>query len=369
MFLLSVLAGMALVASLGFTPIVRRIAIKKEIYAVRNHRTIHQGHIPNLGGLAISVTFVTCLSLCWLCMDSFLDWWGVILGSVVVLLTGLIDDLHEIECNYKLLGQSIGALIAIQSGVVMDQIYIPLLGSYALEGFAIPLTFLWILTVTNALNLIDGVDGLATGFSVIVALFVFIGATATNHFDVAAIALILGASALGFLPYNFSTARIFLGDNGSLYLGYLLSIVALRAFSVSDGVNILAVVTLLFIPLFDTVISILRRLSRGQHPFVGDREHLHHRLLMIVSNQRTAVFLLFGATFFCGVVSLVVLHLSPTAGLLSFLCNAAVFFFAGMRLGCFDSLSLSWRSSGFEKLPTGLSENRAKLESSVPNGD
>jgi UDP-GlcNAc:undecaprenyl-phosphate GlcNAc-1-phosphate transferase len=295
-----------LVISLVFTPLARRLAIRLQIFASPNHRTVHNDLTPKLGGLSIFAAFAIGLIIYAQFSHRFDNLWGLLFGGGFVLLVGLKDDLYHLSCYRKLLGQTVAAIIAVYFGFMTDTLYLPSGITLELGYWAAPLSVLWIVGITNAVNLLDGLDGLASGFTIVVALFVLLGAVVLANFEAAAIALILIAAAAGFLRYNLTPAKIFMGDSGSLFLGFALAGLSLKAFTVPFMGSHLAVMVVLFlVPLADTSLSIVRRISSGKHPFSPDKKHIHHRLLDLGLSQTAAVLIIYAATFVSGLFSLV----------------------------------------------------------------
>ena len=302
--LISVFA--TLVISLVSTPLARRIAVRFKIFASPNHRTIHENSTPKLGGLSIFLAFAVGL-IFYVYFTKEVDKLGALLiGGGVVLCVGLLDDIYRLSCYTKLIGQTIAAIIAVYFGFIMDSIYLPTGISLELGPWAGPLSIFWIVSITNAVNLLDGLDGLASGFTIVAALFVVFGAATFQNVEMASIALILIAASLGFLKYNFYPAKIFMGDMGSLFLGYVLACLSLKAYTQpAIGSHITVLMVLFLVPLADTSLSILRRIVNGKHPFSPDKKHIHHRLLDLGLSQVSAVLIIYAATFLCGIFSLV----------------------------------------------------------------
>jgi UDP-GlcNAc:undecaprenyl-phosphate GlcNAc-1-phosphate transferase len=342
--LLSVLA--ALVISLLCTPVVRRLAIRFKIFATPNHRTIHKELIPKLGGLSIFVAFSVGLTIFALLTKSLLMLWGLLLGGGVVMLVGLFDDIYNLGCYRKLLGQILGALIAVYFGFKIQTIDLPFGNSLALGYFGTFLSVMWIITITNAVNLLDGVDGLASGITLLIALFISFGAAFFQNMEVAILAIVLIAAILGFLKYNKPPAKIFMGDSGSLFLGFSLAYLSLQAFTMpGSGTKIQILLVLFAIPLLDTSLAVVRRLRNGKHPFSPDRKHIHHRLLEMGFDQKMAVLIITTATAICGLVGLVLIGTSFQYSLI-LLSGVGIFFVFFLRkIGCFDFLRSVSRSS------------------------
>lgn len=327
----------AFVISLLLTPIVRKIAIRFKVYASPNHRTVHEEHKPKLGGLAMYVAFATGLLLySWLEGD-FRPALGLLAGGSVALFVGFLDDVHGLNCYVKLSGQTLAALVAVQFGFVFDKIYFPLGFIWEPGMLAVPLTVLWIVAVINAFNLLDGLDGLAAGFAILLGIFLISGALIHQHIHTAVFTGVLIAAAGGFLKHNFHPAKIFMGDSGSLFLGFSFAVLALRGYTVpGQGVHASVLIVLFFVPLMDTVIAIIRRVSQGLHPFTADRKHVHHRFLKLGLSHRLAVFALYGIALSCGMTSLILLVVHVYGALLILLMFVTIATIGLYLLGCFN---------------------------------
>jgi len=329
----------AFVIALLVTPIIRKVAIRFGILASPNHRTVHKNRTPKLGGISLFLAFSGGLVV-----YAYLSGHGfgeidILAGAGLVLLVGLLDDVWGLNCYAKLVGQMISALLAVFLGFAVETIYLPLGISWELGNLALPFSILWIVAITNAVNLLDGLDGLASGVSVVTALFVLCGALIFYNLETAAVALILIMSALGFLRYNYSPARIFMGDSGSLFLGFTLACLSVRAFTLPDSGSHMAVMSsLFFIPLTDTSIAIWRRRTQGQSTFAPDKKHIHHRLLEFGLKHSTAALVFYAATFVCGLISLLLFVASDYVGLLALAIFLPFFISALIYLGCFDFL-------------------------------
>lgn len=273
-----------------FTPLLIGFAKKKGWYDRLDERKIHNGNIPRLGGVGIFGSFLLAFLLTAYEAHTYGDgvssFGGQLLaagvGSIVMFVTGLLDDLKNLRARYKLGLQIVAALIAVAGGLSFGPFLTPFGFTLNLQGFSILISILWIVGVTNAVNLIDGMDGLAGGVTAIAAIFWILIALEMNQSGPVFLLLpaaILGA-VLGFLVFNKPVARIFMGDTGSLVLGYILSLFPLfRSEGVSSTRWLLVGITLLIIPIFDTLGAILRRIREKRSIGDPDRNHIHHKLL------------------------------------------------------------------------------------------
>lgn len=283
-----------MIISLILVPIVRNKSIKKGFYDIPNDRKIHQTPIPRLGGIAIWAS--TCLSVVILLLcfwryphDNALS--GIFAGGTIIFILGLIDDLYGLSPKVKLLFQFVAAIVAYTFGVQMLSFHLPFIDNAINLGLlSLPITVIWIVGISNAVNFIDGVDGLAGGVSVISALTLGVVAY-YNHQPVGALVVsVLAGAILGFLVYNFHPAKIFMGDAGALFTGFVLASVAVTGVLKTVTVTILLPILILSVPLLDISYSTFRRLLQGKSPFIADGDHIHHKLLKAgISQNRTVV--------------------------------------------------------------------------------
>ena len=300
---------LAFLISFAMTPIVKNFAIKVGAIDVPNDaRRMHDHPIPRMGGLAIFIGFLLTVVLF---ADLTKQIQGVLLGAIIIAALGAIDDIVSLNAWTKLLGQLVAAAVAVFHGVVIHLVMNPNIFSenafILLEGLSIPLTILWIVGVTNAVNLIDGLDGLACGVSAIASLTMFVVALLVSESNVAvALAALMGA-CLGFLPYNMNPAKIFMGDMGALLLGYVLATTsAIGMFKFYAVVTFIVPLLALALPLLDTAFAIVRRLLKGQSPFSPDRGHFHHRLVDMGLSQKQAVAIMYAMSAMLGLCAVVV---------------------------------------------------------------
>jgi len=284
------------------TPIVKVLAVKiKAIDIPNDTRRIHTKPIPRLGGLAIFFAFIIgVLIFSELTKEIF----GIILGTFFIVLLGIIDDIKSLKPIVKLVGQIIIAFIPICFDIVIKGANF--FGTYIEFGvFSIPLTILWIVSLTNALNLIDGLDGLACGVATISSITILIFAITNSDFSIIILLAILTGACLGFLPYNSNPAHIFMGDTGALFLGYVLSLISIMGFFKLNAVVSFFTPFLIFaLPLFDTLSAVIRRFKNKQSPFTADKNHLHHKLLYIGFSQKKSVYILYSFSALFGISGL-----------------------------------------------------------------
>lgn len=274
------------------TPLVRKLAFRVGAVDIpKDERRMHSKPIPTMGGLAIFVAFAFGM-LAFVDMNpSFI---GLLIGALMIIILGILDDIYDLKPYIKLLGQVCAALVVCFSGVLITRV--TLFDQIIYFGnWAIPITVLWIVAITNTINLIDGLDGLACGI-VAISSFALLAVSllSAGNPTVTIVAAVLAGACLGFLPYNLNPAKIFMGDAGAMLLGFVLSVISIQGFFkvnavVSFGIPFLV----LGLPIADTAFAILRRLLKGQHPFHADRKHLHHRLVDMGLNQKQSVSLLY----------------------------------------------------------------------------
>jgi UDP-GlcNAc:undecaprenyl-phosphate GlcNAc-1-phosphate transferase len=303
---------MAFLVAIIMTPLIRKIALRYGVCAHPNHRTIHQDIVPKLGGVVIFAAYLAGFILIMLFAGQQFETLvreGIIflIGGSLILIVGIYDDIKEISYYQKLIMQTIAAIIVILFGYKISIIINPFGGIISLSIFSVPFTLLWIVGITNAINLIDGLDGLAAGISlgatcVIVAISLWFGNIAS-----AFPAAILAGALLAFLFFNFNPAKIFLGDSGSLFIGFMLACFSINGtFRNSSAVALLIPIIVLGIPITDTMLAFIRRLRKGVHPFVADREHVHHRLLNLGLSHRQVVLLMNSVSYFWGAIAFVI---------------------------------------------------------------
>jgi len=293
-FILALL--IAFLLSLVLTPIVKKIAIKMGAIDLPDERKVHKEIMPRMGGLAIYLAFViSYLSLVMFDLFEpvrFIN--AFLIGSTIVVATGVIDDKYQISPKQKLLGQIIAAFIVVFYGGKVDLLNIPLLdGAIQLGWLAVPITILWIIGVTNAINLIDGLDGLAAGVSAIAATSLFFVAISVGNMVIALITILLVGSIVGFLYFNFHPAKIFMGDTGSLFLGFSLASLSLLEFKQVTIVSFIIPILILGVPISDTLYAMLRRYVNNQPMTAPDKNHLHHRFLKMGFSHRNAVLVIY----------------------------------------------------------------------------
>lgn len=293
---------LAALVSYILTPYIKSLAFKIGAVDKPDNRKVHKKIMPRLGGLAIYIAFiigvVSSLELTW-------DIVGILTGATVIVLVGVLDDKYQLPAKVKLLGQIAAACILIAFDIRIEWINNPLGGYIYLDEFiSVPLTIFWIISFTNVVNLIDGLDGLAAGVSAIASLTVILVAVQMGYFHIAVLTAALAGGIIGFIRYNFNPATIFMGDTGSMFIGYMLA-----AISVYGAVKTAATIALIVpaialgLPIMDTAFAIMRRYTNGRPIFQPDKGHLHHRLLAMGMNQKQAVLLMYAISAALGIAA------------------------------------------------------------------
>lgn len=298
------------ICSYLFTFLVCRISIVKRFVDRPAGRKVHKREIPTLGGIAIWVSFnlgmFTALTIVPSFKTDFMwPFLGISISAFMILITGIYDDLHELNAYFKLLIQVFAAIILISFGFEINVITKPLGGGLPLGFLGFFITVLWIVGMINAINLLDGLDGLSAGVSAIALLFLFIAALQMQIQSVMLLSLCLCGALVGFLPHNFHPAKIFMGNTGSMFIGLVLSVIAIAGFQKRTTIFTMFVPLMaVAVPLIDTFLSILRRLLKKKPVFKADKDHIHHRLLSEEKSQPKAVLSLYFLTFSFGLIAL-----------------------------------------------------------------
>ena len=266
-------------------------------------RHLHNRPLPRLGGVAIFLTFLLSCAIAWLVSEWHprLNFWfsssallTILLPGSLVFLLGLYDDLHPVGPYFKFTVQVLAGVMLFAGGLRILDLPVVFSGHHLPWFVGLPLTILWVLGVTNAFNLIDGLDGLAAGSALFSTLVVFVVALVSHSYFVSVMTLILAGAIVGFLRFNFNPATIFLGDCGSLFVGFMLSALALQGMQKSPTIVAVAIPVVSFgLPILETALSVVRRLIGGRPVFTGDREHIHHKLLQRGLSQRQVVTILY----------------------------------------------------------------------------
>ena len=315
---LKMLAALAVAAVVSFltTPMVKSLAYKVGAIDVpKDNRRMHKTPIPRLGGLAIFIAFLLTV-LIFADIDRPIR--GILLGAVMIVVLGVLDDILTLKALPKLLVQIAAAAMAVYHGCVIQFFSNPNVFSDAtyisLGWLSVPVTIIWIVAITNAVNFIDGLDGLAVGVSAI--------STA------ALVVIALFGACLGFIPYNMNPAKIFMGDTGSTFLGYILATLSVTGlFKLYAIISFAVPFLILGLPIFDICFAFLRRIARGQNPMVADRGHVHHRLIDMGFSQKQAVAIVYMLTAILGLAAVL---LTSSGELKALILIGAVFVVAAI---------------------------------------
>jgi UDP-GlcNAc:undecaprenyl-phosphate/decaprenyl-phosphate GlcNAc-1-phosphate transferase len=335
----ALLAGAACVITLALTPVVMAAARRFGAIDRPGPRRIHKTPVPTAGGLAMGVAV---LGVAWgarLVSESARTTVdrraliGITIAAGIVLLLGLVDDIRGVNPWGKIAGEALAGWVLYLYGLGIPLISNPWGDAIETGAFNLPLTIVWVLVVVNAINLIDGMDGLAAGTAFIAAVTMWFVGRSNGDLDVMLLAAVICGAALGFLRYNFPPAKVFMGDTGSGFLGLLLASVALVESSKGTAaITLLFPLVALAFPISDSVIAIVRRLVGGQSPFRADSEHIHHRLLRIGLSHRHVLYVLWFLSAYCGALAVVVSTLPPgyAALLAVFLAGGVFLAFRGL---------------------------------------
>lgn len=316
----------AAVVALISTPVVRSLAFRIGAVDVpKDGRRMHDHPIPRMGGLAIFFGFLLSVLVF---LPLSLQLRSMLLGAVVIVILGIFDDIYALSAKLKFVVQIIAALMAVLGGnqiTVLSNINVFSSEPYwELGWLSYPISVLWIVAITNAVNLIDGLDGLACGVSTISSMTLLVIALIVSEPDVAVLTAALAGACIGFLPYNLNPAKIFMGDTGSTFLGFVLATVSIQGlFKFYTIISFAVPFLMLALPIFDTCFAILRRVSKGQSPMAPDRGHIHHRLIDMGFSQKQAVAVLYVISAILG-LSAVVLTTNGTIRAMLFLVALCV---------------------------------------------
>jgi len=321
----------ALVVSFLMTPVVKTFAYKVGAIDVpKDARRMHKKPIPRLGGLAIFFGFMVSILL-FVNIRGNTQMQSILLGAVIIVVLGVVDDIMALPALLKFVVQIVAALIPTLSGVVIQAISNPNIFSdnlyWVLGWLSIPITVIWIVGITNSVNLIDGLDGLADGVSAISATTMLVIALLASEAQVAIVMAALVGACVGFMPYNLNPAKMFMGDTGATFLGYILATMSIQGlFKFYAVISFVVPFLILGLPIFDTAFAFIRRIAHGQSPMHADRGHIHHRLIDMGLNQKQAVATLYVISAILGLSAVVLTTGGEQKAMLFFaaLCIVAV---------------------------------------------
>lgn len=331
----------AFIVSFAFTfattPLVRRFAFKIGAMDIpKDNRRMHKKPTPRIGGLAIIFGF-TVATLCFAQPSRQL--YGTLAGAAIIAVMGVIDDCKNLPAKLKFVIQIIAALVVVFAGDIKIDVFtnpnflsdnpywvLP-------EWLSVTLTVIWIVFITNAVNFIDGLDGLAAGVSAIMSISLVFISIRVGEYSIAILGIALMGSCFGFLPFNFNPAKIFMGDTGSTFLGFMLATLSIQGVFKSYAVISFAVPLLILgLPLFDALFAMIRRILRGQSPMTADRGHLHHRLVDMGFSQKQTVFILYAISGVLGITAVLLAESGVLRALLLVIC-VLILLLIGSMLG------------------------------------
>ncbi|AVR00527.1 undecaprenyl-phosphate alpha-N-acetylglucosaminyl 1-phosphate transferase [Oceanobacillus iheyensis] len=267
-----------------------------------NHRKVHKKVTPRLGGIAIFLgAFLGALYL----QPSHPHLPEILIGALVIILTGALDDRFSIRPVVKLTGQLVAASFLVSSGLIIEKLTLPFFGTVELGFVSVLITVLWVVGITNAINLIDGLDGLATGVTTIALISIFIMALIDAQLLVAYLSIVLIGANLGFLFHNFYPAKIYMGDSGSNFLGYMIAVVSMLGLFKNIALfSFIIPIIVLAVPIFDTLFAIVRRAYNKENIMMADNKHVHYQLLHAGYSHRTTVLIIYGFSALFGAMAI-----------------------------------------------------------------
>jgi len=297
----------ALIIAVVITPLVKQFAFFVGAIDKPNERKVHTKLMPRLGGLAIYLAFILGFFIVYPAItgiDGKLVW-GLIIGGSIIVLVGALDDRFELSPKWKLLGQIAAAIVVISFGIDIEKVHMPFMETeISLGWLSYPITLLWLVGISNAINLIDGLDGLASGVSGIATASILVLALIMGNVTVVLLCAVLLGSIIGFMFFNFYPAKIFMGDSGALFLGFSLATLSILEFKQVALVTFLVPIFVFGVPISDTFFAILRRVLNKKPISVADKNHLHHCLLRLGFSHRTTVLIIYGIALFFGLTAI-----------------------------------------------------------------
>lgn len=310
----------ALAVSLAATPLVRKFAVKIGAMDIpKDNRRVHKTPVPLIGGLAIYISFVVTV-LFFIPLSDQNQIIGLLIGGTLIMLAGLLDDIKPMRAKFKLVVQIAAAVILVYFGITIKFVSNPfdsITGMSDIGWLSIPATIFWIVGVTNAFNLIDGLDGLAAGVACISCITLFIVSILNGRVTTALLTATLAGSTLGFIPYNFNPAKIFMGDTGAQLLGFLLAAISIQgAVKSAAAIAITVPILALGLPIYDTLMAIIRRSINRKPVSQADKGHLHHKLLDMGLSQRQTVLVMYVISGILGVSAIFATELTTVQSFL-----------------------------------------------------
>ena len=293
----------------------------------KDGRRVHKKPIPVGGGIAMVIS-VTILMLVFLKINKSLVF--AIISSLIIAFSGLYDDKYDLSPKLKFGFQILAAIVLVMGGMKIEFFTNPFDSEDALlilNMLSIPVTIFWVCGITNTINLIDGLDGLASGVSMICAISMFFITYQMGRYEVSVVCALVAGACLGFLPFNFNPAKIFMGDTGALYLGFMLSYISISGFLKQ------AAILMIFVTVFDTAFAMVRRKLSGKSIVEADKGHLHHRLLNMGLNQKQTVVILYSISALFGILANVISKFHSSIGLIISIAVILIILFTGVAAG------------------------------------
>ena len=346
--------------SMMLTPIVRIFALRLGYVDKTSKRKVHDRPIPHIGGAAIFFAFLIPFGgfliyrnmITDVLIEHMVEVFGIIMGALIVFLIGAFDDIKGARARYKFAIEVLAACLVYYAGVRINILSNPFSETPFTFGHIVglPFTVVWIVGVTNAVNFSDGIDGLAAGMSIFVAVVLFVVSLINNHTLIALLSITLAGGTAGFLVFNFPPAKIFMGDSGALFLGFMLgSVSILGSMKGTAAVALFIPILAMIVPLSDTLMAMARRILKGRGMTEPDQDHVHHRLLKKGLSHRQIILILYGVTAFFGLVALAVVYTNRRE-------NAVVLGAVGI-LGIILIRRLGYREFKVDKIPETLKES------------
>ncbi len=326
------------------TPYVERLAFRLGAVDFPSERKVHRQPVPSLGGIAIYLGIISAIFYQLIKRDSIiqgdLGFWGIIFGGTLILLIGVIDDIFDIPPWLKLIGQIGAGFVLVLVGVRIEFVGNPFGGIISLSNYLmVPLTILWVVGMINIINFIDGLDGLASGIVGIASISILIMAYITGRTEVSVLCVVLAGSSFGFLKHNFNPAQIFMGDSGSMLLGFMLGALTVQGVIKSvASIALIVPIIIMAVPIFDTFLAIIRRLIRGQPVYKADVDHIHHRLIKEGFSHRQTVIVIYIWSIFLSAAALVLNFAVVPLRIFVYLILAALSLFFARYIGVFEWL-------------------------------
>lgn len=348
MLMTSLVFGVALVLSLALTPVARKLALRTGFVSYPIARSMHTEPKPFLGGLAMYVAFAAAV-LVGGARDVKDPVAGILLCGALMMALGAVDDKVNLKPKVKLLGQiAIAALLVYNWHVSIEWIFSPLGAKYIQFGaWSGPITIFWIVAFVNVVNLIDGLDGLAAGICSITAFTLLFVSLQQNMPSAMLLTAALAGSGIGFLRYNFNPAKIFMGDAGSMFLGFTLAAISVVGpLKTTVTIGVIVPVLALALPIFDTAFAIIRRVANGKSIGEADKDHLHHRLLRLGLSHKKTVLVMWAISAWLGLSAVLVTEVPMAQALMITAGVVVAIIFGAMRMGLLDVTSPKQKSVG-----------------------